>query len=446
MNLAGKACFPAKLSPGPIHVCVQVHLVYIDKNRYSSENTVMKKNTHYLIVALFLACAATVAETAPENVAIQTVVEAALERYPELVLPDAVRMQGMAIRQQASGLLADDPSLALRHENDELTDNFGFKGWEGSVQLPLWLPGQRKRRLDVAVATEQQAAALKPFYEWRVSGEVRELLWSIRIAEAKASLAQTALDSARALETDINKRVQSGELAVTDQILARKETLAREITLNTTTANLGALYKKYQTITGLTGLPANIVEQEAQGAGLSGQHPALVAARYRTELARSVRDQSRREKRANPVLAVGARHERAETDQPYDTIMTLELNLPLGIKGHSAPAIADAEKQLTEQQASYASVQRDIEMQLIQADSEKRRTAQALLLAQQQQQLATEGVRLARRAFELGESDLFTLLQARTHALSAELDLQISLLEQGRAIARYNQAMGVIPE
>ena len=334
----------------------------------------------------------------------------------------------------------------MRHENDELTDNFGFRGWEGSVQLPLWLPGQRKRRLEVAAATKQEAAALTPFYKWRVSGEVRELLWSIRIAEAKAALAQTALDSAHALETDINKRVQAGELAVTDQILARQETLAREITLNTTTENLSALRKEYQMLTGLTEPPANIVERDAQGVGLPDQHPALVAAGHRTDLARSVRDQSRYEKRANPVLAIGTRHERAERGQPYDTILALELNLPLGLKGHSAPAIADAERQLTEQQVSYASVQRDIEKQLILAGSEKQRTAQALQLAQQQQRLAAEGIRLIRRAFELGESDLFTLLQARNHALAAERDLQISQLEQGRAIARYNQALGVIPE
>ncbi|MEE9493906.1 MAG: TolC family protein [Gammaproteobacteria bacterium] len=406
----------------------------------------IERHAYFLLATLLLANTATVAETAPNNLAIQTVIEAALERYPELVLPEAVRQQSDAIRQQASSFLADDPSLTLRHENDELTDNFGFRGWEGSVQLPLWLPGQRKRHLDIAAATEQEAAALTPFYKWRVSGEVRELLWSIRIAEAQAALAQTALDSAQALETDIDKRVQAGELAVTDQILARQETLAREITLNTTTANLSALRKEYEVLTGLSELPASIVEMDAQGTGLSDQHPALVAADLRINLARSVRDKSRHEKRTNPVLAIGTRHERAESGQPYDTIMTLELSLPLGLKGHSAPAIADAERQLTEQQVSYASIQRDIEKQRVLAVSEKQRTAQALRLARQQQQLAAERIRLIRRAFELGESDLFTLLQAQKLALAAERDLQISQLEQGRAIARYNQALGVIPE
>jgi outer membrane protein TolC len=55
-------------------------------------------------------------------------------------------------------------------------------------------------------------------------------------------------------------------------------------------------------------------------------------------------------------------------------------------------------------------------------------------------------LRLTRRGFELGESDLFTLLQARAQALAAERDLRLRRLELGRATARFNQALGVIPE
>lgn len=407
---------------------------------------VIKRYAHPLFTALVLVSSLTFADTRPDAPSLQAVIQAALQRFPELALPDAVRRQSKAIRQQASALIANDPSLTVRHENDKLTDSFGFRDWEGSVQFPLWLPGQRKRRLDVADATEQEAAALIPFYRWRVSGEVRELLWSIRIARAEVVLAQIALDSARALETDIDRRVQAGELAVTDQILARKETLAREITLNTATAKHSALRHEYQMLTGLSELPENIIEPELRNTDLADEHPALIVAGYRTERARSVRDQSRHEKRASPVLSVGARNERAESGQPFDTIMTLELSLPLGLKGQSAPAIAEAERQLTEQQVDYASVQRDIEKQLVLAANEKQRTVQALKLTRQQQHLAAEGLRLIHRAFELGESDLFTLLQARTQALAAERDLQISQLERGRAVARYNQALGVILE
>ena len=399
-----------------------------------------------LFAACFLASMATASDVIHDALSVRTVVEAAFERNPDILLSGAIRQEGEAIRQQAASLLADDPSVVIRHESDEMTDDNGFRNWESSVHMPLWLPGQRKQRRDVAHTTEIEAASLAPFYKWRASGEIRELLWSIRIAEVEASLAQAAVDSAQALEADIDKRVAAGELAATDLILARKETLAHEIKHGTAAANLETLLGKYRVLTGLTAIPEDILENDAPDTAVIARHPALVAASVRADRARAERNQSRREKRANPVLAVGAKNERAENGMPYDTIMTLELSLPLGLKGQSAPAIASAERRLTEQQISYASVQRDLENTLDIAALEKQHTEQALELAHQQQQLSAEGLRLARRAFELGESGLFTLLRAHAEALAAERDFQIRQLEQGRAIARYNQALGVIPQ
>lgn len=396
-----------------------------------------------LLVLVLLPTVALAAET---SLTLQTVVEATYERYPDIVLAEAVQQQSDAIRLQASSLLANNPSFLVRHENDELTDTIGFREWAGIVQMPLWLPGQRDRRRDVAAATEEEASALLPFYKWRVSGEVRELLWSIKIAEAEVSLAQAAIDSAEALQADIDKRVQAGELAITDQILAGKEVLARKIALTTASADVEALYDTYKMVTGLNSAPENILETDRQDSALTEHHPALIAAARSTERARAERERARLERRANPQLAAGARNERAQIGQPFDTILTVELNLPLGLKGHAAPAISSAERQLTEQQVGYASARRDLERQRIIASNERQRAAAALELTRQQQQLADEGLRLARRAFELGESDLFTLLQARAQALAANRDLQLRQLEQGRAIARHNQALGVIPE
>ena len=298
----------------------------------------------------------------------------------------------------------------------------------------------------MADATDQEAASLTPFYKWQISGEVRELLWSIRIARAEETLAQAAVDSAQALEADIDKRIKAGELAASDQILVRKESLARKIELTTAIATNEALYEEYQMLTGLQVLPKKIREKERQQSDLIAQHPAIVAASHGADRARAERDKAQHEKRASPVLALGAKNERAESGLPHDTILTVELSLPLGLRGHAATGIADAERQLTEQQVSYASVQRDLKRKLIHAVSEKQRSARALELAHQQQQLADEGLRLARRAFELGESDLFTLLRARKEALAAKRELQIRQLEQGRAVTRHNMALGVLPE
>ncbi|MBL1433095.1 MAG: TolC family protein, partial [Gammaproteobacteria bacterium] len=245
-----------------------------------------------LITAMFLLMnQAVLAETLLIDSLLPAVVDAAFERYPDRVLPAAINQQGKAIRRQASSLLAKNPSFTVTHENDALTDTLGFQDWTGSVQLPLWLPGQRSRRVDVADATDLEAMSLTRFYKWRVSGEVRELLWSTKIAEAEVTLARAAVDSAQALETDIDKRVKAGELARTDHILARKETLARQITLATATANLDEFRKQYHMLTGFTEIPKDISEKNVKDTSLPLQHPTLLAASYRTDRARAQSNQ-----------------------------------------------------------------------------------------------------------------------------------------------------------
>ena len=96
-----------------------------------------------------------VADRSPE-LSLATVIQAGLAQYPETALPAALRQQGQAIRDQSSSLFAADPSVFLRHESDAINDNDGFRKWEGGVAMPLWMPGQRDKRLRVADATEQR--------------------------------------------------------------------------------------------------------------------------------------------------------------------------------------------------------------------------------------------------------------------------------------------------
>jgi len=345
------------------------------------------------------------------------------------------------VRRQASSLLAGDPAVMLRHENDSYIDDNGFRQWEGGLELPLWLPGQREQRRQVATATDNEAEGIQRLQRWRVAGEVRELLWSLRIAAAGLALSDQGLGSAEVLETDVAKRYRAGELARTDLILAQKEVLARKTERVSAASHYDSLLW-----TGLSELPADIQERAAEAPGIADNHPALEAAHRSASRARAQRDQVRTEKRANPLLTLGGKSERAESGLSYDTAVIVAINLPLGTRAQSAVRSAQAERNLTEADIELARVRRDLENDLIRATADQRKTSQELALAEQQYALAGEGLRLTRRAFELGESDLFTLLQARAQALAAERDLRLRRLELGRATARLNQALGVIPE
>ncbi len=384
------------------------------------------------------------AESGPPTLA--QAVQAAFERYPEAGLAQVINEQGAAIRQQASALLAGDPALVLRHESDAVTDDNGFRQWEGGLEMPLWLPGQRQQRSRVADATQGEGAATQRLQRWQVAGEIRELLWSLKAAAAELELAARALQGTRALERDVDRRVAAGELARMDLILAQKETLAREIEHSAAAAQHSALLTQYRSVTGLTAVPAELSETPTAVADIAGDHPALDAARVSAERSRAERDQVRGEKRASPVLTLGGKSERPESGLSYDNAVILEVNVPLGTAGQAAPRSAAAERGLAEALASVARAHRDLEQDLNLARNARRQAQQTVQLAQRQQQLAAEGLRLAQRAFELGENSLFVVLEARRQALAAERTLRVSELELGRAVARYNQALGVIPQ
>ncbi len=374
------------------------------------------------------------------------VVQAGFERSPGLGLSDTMRHEGQAIRQQASSLLADNPALMIRHENDTVGSDNGFRQWEGGLEMPMWLPGQRDRRGKVADLAEGEADAVRKLQIWRMAGQIRELLWSLYIAESERALARQALEKVKALEADIAKRVAAGELARTDLILSQKETLAREAVRVSADTAYDVLLQNYRLATGLTDVPAQIDENKASINTIDDGHPALVAARFSSERMRAERDQVRGEKYANPLLFVGSKTEKPASGLSYDTALIVEVNVPLGTSVHAAPRTASAELRLSEAVSELATVRRELENSLIEAAAELQRTGMAVDLTGRQQQLASEGMRLTRRSFELGESDVFMLLQAGVQALESEHDLRISRLKQGRALSRYNQALGVIPE
>ncbi len=68
-----------------------------------------------------------------------------------------------------------------------------------------------------------------------------------------------------------------------------------------------------------------------------------------------------------------------------------------------------------------------------------------LSIVEEQHKLAQENLRLAKKSFALGEADLITLLRGQSMAYEAERTLINRRTQLQWNIARYNQAIGVLP-
>ena len=368
-------------------------------------------------------------------------VQQALERRPQARANAARSQVGAGYQRQSNQLLGGQPQAAVSHLTDQLSSDQGLRETEAYVELPLWLPGQRQARRTLGERILAEADAGFERLRWEVSEQVRERAWNLRLAEAERALAERHLESARAFEDEIRRRKQAGELAEQDLLLARQETVLRETTFEAAVAEEQRARAAWQSYTALDQLPVDLEGETLSQAQLTDRHPLLAAKAGVMERQRAMRDDTRVSQRESPLLKLGAKRQRGSDEDPYVNSLGAEIKIPFGGAGLAAPAIAEAEAE-----AAYAEAHYDLELELEQQRIALKQAGSARELAEQRNRLAQQGLHLAERSFALGESNLRTLLLAREDAASAALDLERRRLERLRAIARYNQSLGVIPQ
>lgn len=381
-----------------------------------------------------------------QAIGLAEVIQNALSRHPEAVMAAAHRRIGAAFEEQASSLFGGDPAASLRHQTDQPGSGDGFREWEASLTVPVWLPGQRDGRTQLAETIYSRSDAVYQVLSWRVAGEVQELAWKVRLAESDHSQALQQWNSAQALERDIRLRVAAGELANTNLLLAEQETIGRQARSLDTEGQLELAREAWRSYTGSDELPDDLSELPQQTPTLTSSHPRLLAADAQINQAIATRNDVRLSRRANPELTFYGKRDRGARLEPYNNSFGVAFSLPFGSSSHAAPRIAEAEASLTGTQSERARVQRELELRLEQAGYSVKFAQRASELADQQNRLASNSLRLQQRAFELGESDLVLLLHAREQAADAAQAMQRAELEYQLAISRYTHASGVMPK
>lgn len=383
-----------------------------------------------------------------QAVSLAGVVDGAMARHPERAVPAAVAGESQAFAAEAGSVLADSPQLVVRHATDALNGNDGLSEWEAGVTVPLWLPGQKDARRQAAAAKQDEADAVQALMRWRVAGEVRERLWEVLLTRGLADQARQALASARGLERGVARRVEAGELAETDLLLVRREILSRETALLEAEGSAQTALRRYRAFCGTDVMPDDYLERPRKSeatTSIPDSHPRLAAAAGDTMATKALSDVARADRRLNPTLELTTRHERPDDSLPYQDSLNLELRVPLGRSAQRQTAAAQAHRRAVEAEARGATERREVEFAISERYHDLDLAEETETLAARRRDLAVRSLDVARRAFELGESDLFTLLRTREEALQARRDHERARLEKGRAIARLNQALGVVP-
>lgn len=375
---------------------------------------------------------------------LRAALDQAWEKSPQAQTLEAKRAESNAQGVAANSLLAGAPAVILGHRSDQLNNNAGVREWEAGMALPIWLPGQRDARQHQAKAGRVSLEANIRALRLRLAGELREAIWQVRQVEAQTQLDEARALTAKKLAEDVAKRVRAGELANTDLNLAQNEWRTAQAAVLQNRNRLLQAQQAYATLTGTTALPDDSAES-AQSKPLSDDHPLMEEARLAIEVAQAqvrVANQSRRD---NPELELSTRRARGSLNDPYTSTAAISLRLPLATDARNLPLTSAAQTVLTSTQSEYSRTRLTLEYNRQQADQALQAADQLLDLARQRRGAARENLELIQKSFDLGESDLFTLLRARAAAFEAEQAYNQQEIAQALSRARLNQAQGVLP-
>lgn len=373
------------------------------------------------------------------------VVTDAQQRDPYGYVTEAYLTEARALDRRASSFIAGNPVVSLHYQSDQTRTDQGFREWEGTLELPLWHLGQRSASRAVADSAAQAATAAGTVQRLTVAGAVRESLWGLAIAHERRTLAEQSLQSARQLEQDVAKRVKLGDLAKSDLLLARDETLNKQDEFYLADAEWQHAQKRYKMLTGLDQSPANFTEVLSDQTTIDDHHPLLAETRARMEQAQAELRRVEKSSSDNTQLLVGTRRTRDTYNSDYVDSLGVGVRIPLGTSTHNGPQIAAANTAFAESRTRYQNTQRELELALHEAHHNLETLREQLQLADEQNTLMQESMRMARIAFRTGEIELAQLIRLQSRAFTAEQNLALRKLEVEQAIARYNQAIGVTP-
>lgn len=364
-------------------------------------------------------------------------------------LPGKLAESNFSQLQQAHADLADAmfsaPAVAnLSHFNDAVGSGNGFQEWEGSIDLPLWLSGQKQQQQNLADTLAAQLPAYQQKLKLDASGQVRQLIWAVKLAEVEQEQANTVLKTAQQLEHDVIARVNSGDLAASEALLATNNSLEAQANLLAAQGDLKYKLKHYQQITNEKTLPADYDEKLSSQTDISNQHPYLLMQDQLISTLQAQQDLAQYDGAVNPNLSVGVRRDRGNFGESFTHSLGLGFSMALNNSRYHQPAVAEAAASVTDALVQRQALLRELNTQLIQKQAELTSKQQQLELVSRQNETAEAYYQSQKRAFDLGQINLNDLLRSQTLAnatLSHKQRLQVELLQ---AISQVNQSLGII--
>lgn len=381
-----------------------------------------------------------------ESLTLGQTIEAALEKYPQSALIEAFENEAKALERRSASWIAGYPSIYLQWIDDKAFADRGAVEIQTGYQIPVWMWGQRAASKAVAERARQSAALFVRAIKHEVAGLVRDALWNLRLAENRYDLARRIYEVSKQLTAVVQRRVEVGDLARADLLLAESDELEKKTALVQAEAEVMHARQNYTNLTRLVRAPKHFEEVQSPLSTFDENHPAIAVANALIERAQAEVEFTRRSKQGNqPSILVGTQHERDTRREGYNNETNLVLQIPIGGDAYNAPFVAEAAIALTQRMADRDILYRQLEKALHEAIHNLQVDRTALTIAERRREIAESQLRMSRLAFETGEISLIDYLKIQATAQAAIRDAEQRAILLQRDIAVYNQVVGVTP-
>ena len=344
----------------------------------------------------------------------------------------------------AKSMLPTTPAINVVHQNDVLGSGRGEREWQAELELPVWLPSQRNNRIKVADAMQSNVSNSRESLKLQVAGLLRDALWDVALNENSHALAMNKYELASKLQQDVEKRYKAGEMAKTDAMLAQQETLRAEKEQLRAEAELMHARHRYYLLTGLREIPANFEEKQSALEDYS-QSSIWAEAQSKVGLAETERTLAQVESRENLQFLVNVRSTKGAFDDLSNQSMGVKVRIPFGGESRAAPIKAAAELGVGLALTERETLRNTLETMMHEAEHNLNVSRAELVIVTKQFEIAKESSKLAQKAFQLGETDLVSLIRTQAQTYEAERAYTTRKIQVQWDIARYNQAVGVLP-
>jgi cobalt-zinc-cadmium efflux system outer membrane protein len=404
-----------------------------------------------LVTLLFNASAPAFAQQSvpvETELTVQDAFESALSIDPE-VQSAFKRIEAFQSRRNAANTLTAQPlSLEGSYRSDQNYNNQGLREIELGVSAPIWNWNERSRTQSLRDTEIELAQLQLEQKKLELAGLVRQTVWNTLGANLDVEIAQARLKTAKELMVDVEKRVKAGDLAQTDFYQASALYEQSRAELLRAQGILGDVSADYSATIGLPVSVLSRIQTESTDIpnGLKPlDHPAIKLAQLQLLAQQQQSDLVQTQARANPEVGLAIISDRGAFTTASEKSLVVSTRIPLGNSSEYQSRVLQAESESIAAQAALTKTQRQIVVLGRAAESNLDMFAQLRASAQEQAKLAAKTFELYKKSFDLGETDLPTLLLAEQKAYEADKLARKSAIEYAAKVSAYKQALGLLP-